>query len=274
MELNVSNINYKILKNINMCFFNGYITSVIGSNGSGKTLLAEIIATIRKPDSGNLLIDSSSIDLNSNLIDYQKIRFDIGIVLQNIDAQLFQSTVFEHIAFQLDAYNYKKNEKRIIDSLTMVGLDETFLNKKIKTLSNGEKFLVALAGILSYNPKVIILDDPTSFLDHKRTLMILKLLKTIKVKYKKTIVIFSNDVDFVYEISDYVYVLNKGKLVLHGDKYKLFNDKRIEKYNIELPDIVKLTQEFRSKSRCNIPNRDNIDDLIKDIYFYVEKKRG
>lgn len=274
MELTINNINYKTLKNIDMCFFDACITSVIGPSGSGKTLLAEIIGTIRKPDSGSLIIDSSVVDLKSNLIDYKKIRFDIGIVMQNVEAQLFQDTVSEHIAFQLDTYNYKNTEKRIIDSLAMVELDESFLKKKIKTLSNGERFLVALAGVLSYNPKVIILDDPTSFLDYKRTLSILKLLKRIKGKYKKTIVIFSNDINFIYEVSDYVYVLNKGKIVIHGDKYKLFNNKALEKYNIELPDIVKLTHEFKNKSKCNIPNRDNIDDLIKDIYFYVEKKRG
>ena len=274
MELTISNINYKVLKNISMCFFDGCITGVIGKNGSGKTLLSEVIGTLRKPTTGNIILDSQVIDLNSPFIDYIKIRSDIGIVMQNVDVQLFRETVKEHIAFQLSTYNYKNTEKRIIDSLSMVGLDESFLNKKIKNLSNGERFLVALSGVLSYNPKVIILDDPTNFLDYKTMISILKLLKRIKCKYKKTIIIFSNDIDFIYELSDYVYVLNKGKIVLHGDKYKVFTNKILEKYNIELPDIVKLTDEFKKISKCNIPNRDNISDLIKDIYFYIEKKRG
>ena len=274
MEITINNINYKALKNISMCFFDACITGVIGKNGSGKTLISEIISTIRKPDTGNIIIDSQVIDLSSPFIDYIKIRSDVGIVMQNVESQLFQETVKDHINFQLSTYNYKNTEKRIIDSLSMVGLDESFINKKIKTLSNGERFLVALAGVLSYNPKVIILDDPTNFLDYKKKVLILKLLKRIKGKYKKTIIIFSNDIDFIYELSDYVYVLNNGKIVLHGDKSKVFTNKSLEKYNIELPDIVKLTQEFKSKSKCNIPIRDNISDLIKDIYFYIEKKRG
>lgn len=274
MELTINNINYKILKNVSMCFFDACVTGVIGKNGSGKTLIAEIIGTIRKPEFGNIILDSQVIDLKSPFLDYIKIRSDVGIVLQNVESQLFQETVKDHINFQLDTYKYKNTEKRIIDSLAMVGLDESFINRKIKTLSNGEKFLVALAGVLSYNPKVIILDDPTNFLDYKKKELILKLLKRIKGKYKKTIVIFSNDIDFIYELSDYVYVLNNGKIVLHGDKSKVFTNKSLEKYNIELPDIVKLTQEFKSKSKCNIPFRDNISDLIKDIYFYIEKKRG
>ena len=132
MELTISNINYKVLKNISMCFFDGCITGVIGKNGSGKTLLSEVIGTLRKPTTGNIILDSQVIDLNSPFIDYIKIRSDIGIVMQNVDVQLFRETVKEHIAFQLSTYNYKNTEKRIIDSLSMVGLDESFLNKKIK----------------------------------------------------------------------------------------------------------------------------------------------
>ena len=267
----LNKVNYKCLKNINICVFDNEITAIIGSNGSGKSLLAEIISTLRKPTSGKFIIDKNEIDFKNEFLNYNALRFDIGIVLQNVDNHLFQDTVKEHILFQLTSYNYKVSDKRVISSLKMVGLDDSYLDKKLNTLSNGEKYLVALAGVLSYNPKLIILDDPTSFIDKKSESSLIKLLRQIKSKYSKTILVVSSNTNFIHSIADYVYIISKGKIVEHGTKYKIFN-KDIEKYGLEKPDIIKFCEVFESKTKVNIERRDDINDLIKDIYFCVEKR--
>ena len=102
-------------------------------------------------------------------------------------------------------------------------LKEDFLNRKLSTLSNGEKFLVSLAATLAHNPKILILDDPTCFLDFKLQEKLVHLLKRMKNKLHKTIIILSNDVDFIHSISDYVYVLDEGKIIQKGSHEELVN---------------------------------------------------
>lgn len=271
MEIVLKKIQLGPLKNINIKISSCKITAILGSNGSGKSYLAELLATLRKPNKGQFFINNKLIKFNDNT-DYNKIRFNIGLVMQNLDNQFFQDTIYDHILFQLRMYNYKSNKKRIIDSLKMVGLDSSYLNRKIKTLSDGEKFLASFATILSLNPSLIILDDPTCFLDEKRQESLIKLLKMMKIKYNKTIIILSSSSDFILEVADYVYLFDNKKIISEGNKYEIFFSKKCKKYNIAIPDIIYFQQKFKEKSGLNITYRDNVNDLIKDIYYYIEEK--
>lgn len=272
MEIVLSNITTGTFKNLNMCLFGSKITSVIGPTGSGKSLLAETISTLRKPLAGKFIIDNQVIDLNQDDVDYNQLRFNIGIVMQNCENQFFQGSVRDHIAFQLKLYNYKNSKKRVADSLKLVGLSEEYLDRKINTLSDSERFEIMLASILSINPKVIILDDPTCFLDEKHKDNLIKLIKLMKIKYNKTIIIFSNDSDFILRVTDYIYLINNGKVLLHGDKYEVFLDPKTKKSNVTIPKIIEFQKKFQAKSKVSMAYRDNVNDLIKDLYYYIEKK--
>lgn len=274
MEIVLSNVDCCNLKKINLCIFDSKVTAIIGDNASGKSMIGEIIATIKKPDCGKFIVDKKLLDFNSSDIDYNRLRFDIGMVVQNYDRRFFSSTVKENMEYQLAVYNYKKSKKRIVDSLKMVGLNELFIDRKIKTLSDSERFKVALATVLSINPKVIILDDPTCFLDEDNKEELYKLIKMMKLKYNKTIVILSNDTEFILRIADYIYVLNNNKIFLHGDKYNVLTSNKLDKTNIHIPEIIKFQKEFRKKTKIKLEYRDNVNDLIKDIYFNIEKKFG
>lgn len=271
MEIVLSNVDVGNFKNLNLCVFNSMITAIIGDNASGKTIIGEVIGTIRKPKKGKLIIDKNIIDLDKDIIDYNRLRFDIGMVIQNVDNSFFERKVEDHMAYQLKIYNYKVSKKRINDSLKMVGLDDSFLDRKIKTLSDSERFQVALATTLSINPKVLIIDDPTCFLDEKLKNELIKLLKIMKHKYNKTIVILSNDTDFLLRLVDYIYVINNNKVLLHGNKYEVLKNSKLKKANIHIPDIIKFQMEFEKKGKIKMEYRDNINDLIKDVYYYLEK---
>lgn len=271
MEIVLSNVDVGHFKNLNLCVFSSMITAIIGDNASGKTIIGEVIGTIRKPKKGKLIIDKNIIDLDKDIIDYNRLRFDIGMVVQNVDNTFFERKVEDHMAYQLKIYNYKVSKKRINDSLKMVGLDDSFLDRKIKTLSDSERFQVALATTLSINPKVLILDDPTCFLDEKLKNELIKLLKIMKHKYNKTIVILSNDTDFLLRLVDYIYVINNNKVLLHGNKYEVLKNSKLKKANIHIPDIIKFQIEFEKKGKIKMEYRDNINDLIKDVYYYLEK---
>ena len=274
MEIVLSDISVGNFKKLNMCIFDAKVTTIIGDNASGKSIIGEVLSTLRKPNNGKFIIDKNVLDLKKQDVDYNRLRFDIGYVVQNTDITFFERTVEGHMVYQLSIYNYKKTKKRIMDSLKMVGLDSSFINRKIKTLSDSERFMVALATTLSINPKVLVLDDPTCFLDESKKDNLYKLIKLMKLKYNKTIVILSNDTDFILRVADYIYVINNNKILIHGNKYDVLTSSKLKNTNINIPDIIKFQKMFENKTKIKLEYRDNVNDLIKDIYYYVEKKSG
>lgn len=255
----------EVLNNINLIFKEGKINALIGKSGSGKTTLVEIIYGVLRPSSGNVLIDNVIMNEETK----ERIRFDIGMVFQDVNEQFFNKTVKEELEANLKLYNYRIDElqKRIIDALIMVGLSDEYLNLNIALLSSGEKKKVALASALVLNPKILILDEPMVGLDLKSKKELIKLLRLLKNRYKKTIVIISNNLDFILENVDYVYVLNDKKIVMEGKKLDVFKQvDKLKKYGIIVPNIIFFEDLVLKKKGIKLGYRDEINDLIKDIY--------
>ncbi len=257
-------INYcehEVLKNINIKLKAGKINAIVGKSGSGKTTLLELITGILKPTTGKVLIDEKEIDNLNN-------AFDIGYVSQD-NNQFLQKTVKEELEMLLKLYNYKLKEKkkRINDSLIMVGLNEKYLNLNINNLSSGEKKKLALASALILNPSILITDEPVIGLDRKTKEELKKIFRILKTRYNKTIIFVSNNLDFVLEVADYVYVLYDKEIVLEGKKIDVLSKTDIlKKYGIIGPNITSFENLVLTKKQIKIGYRYEINDLIKDIY--------
>lgn len=257
-------INYcehEVLKNINIKLKAGKINAIVGKSGSGKTTLLELITGILKPTTGKVLIDEKEIDNLNN-------AFDIGYVSQD-NNQFLQKTVKEELEMLLKLYNYKLKEKkkRINDSLIMVGLNEKYLNLNINNLSSGEKKKLALASALILNPSILIIDEPVIGLDRKTKEELKKIFRILKTRYNKTIIFVSNNLDFVLEVADYVYVLYDKEIVLEGKKIDVLSKTDIlKKCGIIGPNITSFENLVLTKKQIKIGYRYEINDLIKDIY--------
>lgn len=277
MEINISNVKYKydkdnVLNGINMSIEDGKITGILGKSGSGKTTLLEMFNALRIPTEGIIKIDQFNIEKGSR-IDLNKLRFIVGLVSSFPEDMFFYKTVKEELESILKFYNYNKNkiEYRIISSLQMVGLNELYLYKKIDELSNSEKRKIALAKTLLLNPSVIILDEPTIGFDSESEKNFIKLLKLLKRRYNKTIIIATHNTELIHKLVDYIYIIDNGKVVLKGNKYDIFKEeKKIRKYNIKSPKIIEFSNSVLNKKKLKIGYRDEINDLIKDIYRYVK----
>lgn len=260
MELKLNKVSYKDkLKDISYEFEDGKITSVISSSGSGKTILSYLISGIEKPTGGEIV---------SN---YQ--GRDIGYVFQNAEESFIFGTIREELVFGLKKYDYKVDaiNKRIEDSLRMVGLPIEYLDRSPFELSSGEKELLSLAVVLSLNPKLIIIDDPTIYLDNKREEYLVRLIKKLKNSYNKTIIIFSSDIEFVLKVTDNYLLLKNGKISSKGvNKDLILSSDKIRRAGIEVPKIIDFINNVNNKKNIKLDYTFDVKELMKDIYRNVK----
>lgn len=267
-----SPIKKKALTNINLEIKENKINGIIGRSGSGKTTLVELINALLIPTVGNIKIDDFVITKNKKISNVNLLRVNIGLVFQFPEEQFFNLKVKDEIKFGMKYFKIKLSEidKRCSDALKMVGLDDSYLDRDTFKLSSGEMRKVAIASVLAFNPKVVILDEPTIGLDSFSKKNLIRLIRLLKTRYNKTVIIITHDVDLLHQISDYVFVLDNGKLVLEGDKYEVFTNDLLYSYGLVPPKIIEFEKIVQKKKNIKIGYRDDVNDLIKDIYRYAK----
>ena len=271
MEIILNNINYtykkigfddfKILDNVNMIIKNNEITSLIGNNSSGISTLLLIIGSLIEPTKGTIKNKISSKT--------------IGFVNEISDEQFYNDTVYNELKSCLILNESTKNiDKRINDSLIMVNLNPKILKRNPHDLSLGEKRKLGFACALITNPDIIILDNPTIGLDANGKNELIKLLRLLKKRYNKTIIITSHDIDFIHFISDKIFVLDNKKIILEGNKYDVFKQTKILDFcKISLPKTIIFSNYVFKNKKIKLGYRDEINDLIKDIYRNTTYKK-
>lgn len=258
----INNLTYKYekksiaLDNIDMDFSNGNIIGIIGSNGSGKSTLFMNLVGILQPTEGKIKFKEKDIKYDKKSL--YKLRKDVGIVFQDPDKQIFYSKVYDDIAFALRNIGIDEDtiRIRIHKALEDVnGLD--FKNKPVHFLSYGQKKRVAIASVIAMENEIVLLDEPTAGLDPVSTRLIVDIIKRLSDSNVK-VVISSHDMNLIYEICDYVYVLNKGTITNHGCTKDVFiNEDKINQAGLELPWLVKLHKNM------NIPLFNTEEELYE-----------
>ena len=238
----------------------------LGNSGAGKTAIAQLINGIMKPTKGKITIGSFVND-GTNIKNVTNLRFDIGVVYKNKDEMFFNKKVKSELEFAIKFFKYKTNKKniRIVDALKIVGLSEDYLSKNVDDLSLSDAKKIGIASVLVYNPKVIILDEPSLHLNYREKKDLIRILNFINEKYNKTIIILSRDVNFVYEFNCNIFVLDNGRIALTGDNKLFYDELKLGEYNISSPDIVKFTNLVRGKYNKNFRYYKDVKDLIKGV---------
>jgi cobalt/nickel transport system ATP-binding protein len=237
----------KVLTGVSFSVREGEKVSIVGPNGAGKSTLMLNIAGLLEDKYRNGEILISGKELNSKNI--YEIREKIGFVFQDPNDQLFSIKVFDDVAFGLINYLAKKEDKHAGDRKYLKRVVKESLKKvnlKIAEdeishfLSYGEKKLVSLATVLSYDPEILILDEPTGNLDPRNRSNFIKLID----KMKKTVIIATHDLDMAYDLSGRCIVLNKGKIVYAGDPKEILSDRDFLMENgLDLPLMLKGTKK-------------------------------
>lgn len=234
------------LENINFEIPDGDFVAVIGHTGSGKSTLIQHLNALVKPTSGKIEIDG--VDITAEGVDLKQVRRDVGLVFQYPEHQLFEETVYKDIAFGPKNMGLSDEEirERVLQAMHFVGLSEELLEKSPFELSGGQKRRVAIAGVLSMRPKVLILDEPTAGLDPKGRDEILNQLVALHKENKNMTIIFvSHSMEDVAMIANSVIVMNKGKLAMKGSVAEVFEcSDELRSMGLDVPQITELTHSL------------------------------
>ena len=275
MEIKLEQVEYiydktktKVLQDINVTFSTGKIIGIIGPMSSGKTTLLELIAGKRFPSKGKISLGEYAITKQGISSDSENFYSNVGFLSQFPENKFLHDSIRKELDVAMERHNCHNSsrERHMEKALTIVGLGSSYLTRDPFSLSNGEMRRVSLACALSYNPKIIVLDEPFIGLDSADRKNLVTILTMIKSRYQKTIVIASNDVDFLNKIADEIVILKNGKVLLFGNKQEVFkNIEILEKEEIPLPNITEFENYVLKSKKVHLGHRSEVNDLVKDI---------
>ena len=267
MEVKFNDVSFSYGDNVVFdrftCFIkSGLISGVIGASGSGKSTMLDLIDGLLECSNGYVRVGNYKVN--------DGIRKRIGYLFQFSEDQIFNSSVYKEIEFGLKCFRCDNIDSRIRSSIRLVGFEESILSMNPYKLSNGERRKVAIASVLAYDPDILVLDEPTVGLDNISKNGLMKLLKGLK-KSGKTIIIVSHDINFLHKFIDYIYLIKEGKIFLEGNKYDvLANEEAMSECGLVVPSILHFSNLVYNKKGIKIGYRDEINDLIKDVYRYAK----
>ena len=244
----------------------GQFIAILGHNGSGKSTLAKHINALLAPTEGSLWVDGKDVTQEENIL---PVRKTAGMVFQNPDNQIIASVVEEDVGFGPENIGVPTDEiwQRVKESLKSVGMLQ-YRHHSPNKLSGGQKQRVAIAGVMAMEPKCIVLDEPTAMLDPNGRKEVLHAAHELNRKKGVTILLITHYMEEVVD-ADYVYVMDKGHVVMQGTPREIFSQVgTLKEHRLDVPQITLLADLLR-QSGLDIPlvvlTREELVDAIMKI---------
>ena len=246
------------IKNISLKIYEQEYIGLVGPNGSGKSTLAKLLSGLLKPQQGKIIIQDKEISK------YNKLELSniIGYIFQNPDHQLFNQNIREEVAFGLKLRKYKKEfiEKKVENVLREIGLWE-LRDEHPFFLSKGERRRLALASIIAIEPKILIVDEPTTGQDKGYGYKLLELLDRLRKEKGMTIIVITHSIPQLVKYATRLIVMKKGQIIAEGSPEEILkNDKVVREAKLIKPQIMELAE----KIGINTPIL-TVDEFISQI---------
>lgn len=269
MEIKFVDIDYKDkLKKLSFIINDNEITSIVGKNNSGKSSILKLIFGEYLPTNGKLKISRSVITSDTKIKNIINIRKNVSFAETNSENKLFNITVLEDIKYYLGSSRI--NKKNLAELLNEFNLPEEILTKSYLELSSSEKKKISLIQLFLKNTRIMLFDNPTEYLDSKSVQNLVKILKR-KKRENKIIIIVSYNSEFLLKVSDRILAIDNGKIINDSDKYLFFtNDNILSIVDLQKPYVIEFEQLVEKLKGIKLGYRDNINDLIKDIYRHAK----
>lgn len=280
MPFRLENVLYRYsdgtlaLDSVSTNFVKGKRIAILGPNGSGKTTLLLHLNGILRPTSGRVYFEDSPLEYTSESL--LNLRRRVGYVFQDPNDQLFAPTVKQDVAFgPLNlGLTTEKVKESVNEALEIVGMSE-YADKPPHFLSLGQKKRIALAGVLAMRPEVLVMDEPTSNLDPRAAIRILRLLLQLNRKFGLTLILATHDVDTIPLFANKLCILSKGKIVLEGLPGETFSQTElIRSLDLRSPRIAHLFEILRRENHLPIDKQLplTISEARKEILRLLDSK--
>lgn len=254
------------LDHVNLDVKEGQFIAILGHNGSGKSTLAKHINALLSASDGTIWVDGMDVSKEENVI---PVRRSAGMVFQNPDNQIIASVVEEDVGFGPENIGVPTDEiwERVEHALSTVGMKKYRAHSPNK-LSGGQKQRVAIAGVVAMEPKCIVFDEPTAMLDPNGRKEVIATAHELNKKKGVTILLITHYMEEVVD-ADYVYVMEKGKIIMDGTPREIFSRvSELKEHRLDVPQVTLLADELR-KSGVDIPSgiltREELVDAIMKV---------
>lgn len=235
------------INDVNIEISQGEFVGIIGHTGSGKSTLIQHFNGLLKPTSGKIYLDGKDIWADKSQI--RSVRFQVGLVFQYPEYQLFEETVYKDIAFGPKNMGLSDDEVdlRVRESAALVGLKNDILNKSPFELSGGQKRRVAIAGVIAMEPKVLILDEPTAGLDPRGRDLILSEIQQYHQEKKNTILLVSHSMEDIAKYASRVLVMNHAEVYAFDTVEKVFSRvQQLRSLGLDVPQITRIFYQLKA----------------------------
>ena len=225
----------------------GEYLGIIGHTGSGKSTLIQHLNALLKPTSGQVLFQGQ--DVWADPARTRQTRFQVGLVFQYPEYQLFEETVYKDISFgpKNMGLDEKEVDRRVREAAAFVGLRDDQLDKSPFELSGGQKRRVAIAGVIAMEPRVLILDEPTAGLDPVGVESILGNIRDYHQSNNATIILVSHSMEEVARTVDRLVVVNDGKIPFQGTPRQVFqHGDELEAMGLGVPQLTRVFHRLRA----------------------------
>ncbi len=257
---------HKAIDNVDLEVMPGEFLGIIGHTGSGKSTLIQHLNGLLRPTDGQILLDGTDIWARPKEI--RKVRFQVGLVFQYPEYQLFEETVYKDISFGPKNMGLEGEEIdcRVRRAAAFAGIDEEMLEKSPFELSGGQKRRVAIAGVIAMEPKVLILDEPTAGLDPRGREAILAQLRSYHKQKGNTVVLVSHSMEEIARNVDRIVVMSHSHKLMDGTPEEVFSraDELLQ-VGLDVPQVTKVAMELQKRGLLADSSVYTIDELVRRL---------
>ena len=257
---------HKAIDHVDLEVMPGEFLGIIGHTGSGKSTLIQHLNGLLRPTDGQILLDGEDIWAKPKEI--RRVRFQVGLVFQYPEYQLFEETVYKDISFGPKNMGLEGQEidRRVRQAAAFAGVSEEMLEKSPFELSGGQKRRVAIAGVIAMEPKVLILDEPTAGLDPRGREAILAQLREYHKQKGNTVILVSHSMEEIARNVDRIVVMSHSHKLMDGTPEEVFcRAEELLQVGLDVPQVTKVAMELQRRGLLTDSSVYTIDELVRRL---------